>query len=164
MQFIKKFCAVFFIFIFFNQNILAQDISKQDLNFNRDLKNYNAKLKIFDKNKEIAKFSVAIANTQSKREYGLMNLEKLDKEYGMLFIFNQKEIINMWMKNTKIPLDMIFIDENNEIVNVHESATPFSLQIISSKKPAQKVLEINSSLSKKFGIKSGQKIVYETSY
>jgi uncharacterized membrane protein (UPF0127 family) len=161
MRFIKKFCVIFFSLLFLAHNVWAQSITKQDQNFNRDLKNYNAKLKIFDGEEKIAEFSVAIANSQSKREYGLMNLEKLDKQYGMLFIFDHKQIINMWMKNTKLALDMIFIDENNKIVNVYEGAEPFSLAIISSKKPVQKVLEINANLSKEFGIKNGQKIVYE---
>ena len=90
-----------------------------------------------------------------------MNLEHLDSGNGMLFIFDNSQIINMWMKNTLIPLDMIFIDQNNQIINIKNHAEPLSLQVIPSIKPAKKVLEINANLSKKLGIQVGQKIVYE---
>lgn len=76
----------------------------------------------------------------------------------MIFIFESPRIINMWMKNTYIPLDMIFIDENNQIIKIEKNTTPHSLEIISSDKKAIKVLEINAGLSDKFDIKIGNKI------
>lgn len=87
-----------------------------------------------------------------------MNLKKLHPKYGMIFIFESPRIINMWMKNTYIPLDMIFIDENNQIIKIEKNTTPHSLEIISSDKKAIKVLEINAGLSDKFDIKIGNKI------
>ena len=149
--------AFFLGFIFLLPKAFAHDVAQ----FNRDLKNYNVKLQIFADKKITAEFMVAIANNDATREYGLMNLEKLDQKNGMLFEFNNSQIINMWMKNTLIKLDMIFIDNNNVIVHIAEGAEPLSLAIISSQKIAKKVLEINGGLAKKFGIKNGQKIVYE---
>lgn len=160
VQFMKNFLIktiFFFGFVF----LLPQAFAKDSTQFNRDLKNYNVKLQIFADQKKITEFSVALANSDSVREYGLMNLEKLNQKYGMLFVFDRSQIINMWMKNTLIKLDMIFIDDNNVIVHIAEDAKPLSLAIISSQKMVKKVLEINGGLAKKFGIKNGQKIVYE---
>jgi uncharacterized membrane protein (UPF0127 family) len=64
----------------------------------------------------------------------------------------------MWMKNTRIALDMVFIDKNNQIATIVTNTEPYSLDIISSEKEVKKVLEINAGLVKKFGIKVGQKI------
>ena len=152
----KKLCAIIF-FIFFTNKASAVDLQ----HFNSDPKNYNVKLQIFAHEKKIGEFLVAIVNTPEKMQYGLMNLEHLDSGNGMLFIFDNSQIINMWMKNTLIPLDMIFIDQNNQIINIKNHAKPLSLQVIPSIKPAKKVLEINANLSKKLGIQVGQKIVYE---
>lgn len=144
-------------FIFLSFKALSHDGQQ----FNRDPKNYNVKLQIFDNSKKIGEVLVAIANNDRTREYGLMNLERLDQKRGMLFVFDDNRVINMWMKNTLIPLDMIFIDENNFIINIKELTEPLSLTVISSQKMAKKVLEINGGLSKKLGIKNGQKIIYE---
>ncbi len=137
------------------KNIDAREI----LEFNRDPKNYNVKLTIIDSNKkEVAEFLVAIAKTEESRMYGLMNLDKLPKNFGMLFPSNYNEVAVMWMKNTRIPLDMIFIDENNIIASIKANATPYSLDLISSEVKVKKVLEINGGLVEKLGIKIGQEI------
>lgn len=133
--------------------------AKEVVEFNRDPKNYNAKLNIVDfDNKKIAEFMVAIAKTPESKIYGLMNLDELPENFGMLFLADKKEIVAMWMKNTRIPLDMIFIDENNLVVNIKTNAKPYSLDIISSEVEAAKTLEINAGLVAKLGIKIGQKI------
>jgi uncharacterized membrane protein (UPF0127 family) len=151
--------SAFLIILQFSKNIEAKDILK----FNRDPKNYNVKLQVIDeKEQEIAKFFVAIANSKPKQAYGLMNLENLPQKQGMIFEFEEAKIISMWMKNTLISLDMVFIDENNLISHVKTNAKPYSLEIISSQKPAKKVLEINAGLAEKFGIKVGQKIILKS--
>ena len=132
-----------------------------DKNFNKINQNYNVKLEIFDNDKKIHEFRVAIADNDEKRSYGLMNLRRLGVKKGMLFIFNEPAIINMWMKNTLIPLDMIFINDKNEIVKIEEYTKPQNLDIISSQKLVDKVLEINAGLSKKYNIKPGQKIKFD---
>lgn len=148
--------AVTFIILRTPQNTDAKEI----LEFNRDLKNYNAKLQIFDSNnKEVVQFSIAIADSDEKKMYGLMNLDHLQEDCGMFFSFHKSQIITMWMKNTRIALDMLFIDKNNEIATIATNAEPYSLDIISSEKEVQKVLEINAGLVEKFGIKVGQKVI-----
>jgi hypothetical protein len=127
--------------------------------FNRDLKNYNVKLQIFNPAEEvIADFMVSLADDDYKKMYGLMNLKEMPKNYGMLFDFNKIQVVTMWMKNTLMPLDMLFIDEHDVIVNIKHDAVVQSLEIISSVKPVKKVLEINGGLSKKLKIEIGYKI------
>lgn len=137
----------------------AKSYCQNQVDFNRDVKNYNKNLYIYDKNQLIAKFKIMIADTDEKRQYGLMNVEKLDQNHGMLFIFNKPQIVNMWMKNTLIPLDMIFI-KNGKIVNIKTNAKPHDLSHINSEYRVDRILEINAGLVKKFKIKIGQNINY----
>lgn len=127
--------------------------------FNRNEKNYNDELQILDQNRVIAIFKVAIANDDEKRRHGLMNLDKLAKDKGMLFVFDQKQTINMWMKNTLIPLDIIFVDELGMVVNIREDANPNSLELINSGSQIDRVIEINAGLVSEFGIKLGNQII-----
>ena len=101
---------------------------------------------------EIANYRVALADNDQKMQYGLMNLEYLDAKKGMLFLFKKHAIISMWMKNTLIPLDMIFI-EGDKIVRIAQDTTPHSLKHISSKFKIDKVLEVNAGEVEEKGIK-----------
>ncbi len=137
------------------QNIDAKEI----LEFNRDPQNYNVKLQILDLDQKlVSEFLVSIADSEEKKMYGLMNLDELPQNFGMIFPFKKSQVIMMWMKNTRISLDMIFIDEDNVIASISTNAQPYSLDIISSDVKVKKVLEINGGLVEKLGIKVGQKI------
>lgn len=126
--------------------------------FNQNVKNYNKKVEIFDENGlKRAVFKAALADNDGKRRYGLMNLRHLKDENGMLFLFEGRAIIHMWMKNTLIPLDMIFID-HDKIVKIYKNARPKSLDIISSGKKVNRVLEINSGLVEKYEISVGDEV------
>ena len=90
--------------------------------FNTNFKNYNQKITILNNyNQNIAEFMIAIADTKEKQGYGLMNLDSLPENLGMLFLKENSQQIFMWMKDTKIPLDMIFFDQNfkNKPTNIH---------------------------------------------
>jgi uncharacterized membrane protein (UPF0127 family) len=127
--------------------------SSSSSNFNQESKNYNINLQILNQDhKKLAEFKVQIADSDYKMAHGLMNLDSLPVNYGMIFDFKKEQIATMWMKNTRIPLDIIFIDKDHHIVNI-ETAKPYSLDLISSKAEVVKVLEINAGLAKKFGIK-----------
>ena len=153
---LKIFLKSTIIFLFLIFRAYSHDLPKD---FNSNLKNYNSKLTIFDKkNKIIAKFNIIKAISPKQRAYGLMNLKKLPQNHAMLFIFYKEKIINMWMKNTYIPLDMIFIDKNNKIIKIVKNTKPHSLKNISSGQKATKILEINANLSEKLNIKIGNKI------
>ncbi len=103
-------------------------------------------------------FEISIADTPEKRAKGLMHVKNMPDNNGMLFKFESPRVINMWMKNTYIPLDMIFINENHIVIGIAKNTTPHSLENISSKKPAMYVLEINGGLSDKYNIKIGDKV------
>jgi len=108
---------------------------------------------------EITKFQVAKAETDQQKTIGLMHIKVLPKNYAMLFTWQEPQKINMWMKNTHLPLDMVFFDENYQIIKIHSMAKPFSLDIISSEKKAKAVLEINGGLAKKLQLKLGDKFI-----
>lgn len=160
----KRFCAgiICFISIIFIMSLPQTFAAQDNFDFNSNLKNYNVKLQIFNQDKKLVKeFLVAIADTPKKQTFGLMNIEKLPSNYGMLFTFEDKRILSMWMKNTKISLDMLFIDENNKIRQIIRKTEPYSLKIISSDQEVIKVLEINGGLSDKLGIAVGNEIKIE---
>ncbi len=155
---------IFFVFIGLIAGIIVfntpKSLDAEELKqFNRDPKNYNVKLQILNPNNStVAEFMVAVADDDNKRMYGLMFLEQMPQDFGMIFHFNKNSEVNMWMKNTMITLDMLFINDQGEIVTIKENTKPYSLDIISSEKPVTQVLEINGGICKKLSIKVGQKI------
>lgn len=101
------------------------------------------------------KFFVMEAVTQKEQAQGLMGVEALAEDAGMLFVFKDDAERGFWMKNTLIPLDMIFIRADGKIHRIHENAVPHDLTTIQSQGPVSGVLEINGGLSAKLGIKKG---------
>jgi len=97
-------------------------------------------------------FTVEEARTPEQMELGLMFRTALAPGAGMLFIFPQPQMAGMWMKNTLIPLDMLFINEQGEIVHIAPDTTPKSLATISADVPVKAVLELPAGTCKKQGI------------
>jgi len=144
-----------------NAKKITTKSEKINLEFNVNIKNYNQKILILnDLNQKIAEFYIAIADTPDKQINGLMNLDYLPMEYGMLFVKNYPQKIQMWMKNTKIPLDMIFLDQDYKINYIHKNASPFSLETISHKADSIAVLELNGGIADKFQIQKNHKIIF----
>ena len=106
----------------------------------------------------VHKVSVEVMRTPEQLERGLMFRKYMPEDRGMLFDFKSDAPIMMWMKNTFIPLDMIFISKDGTIANIAENAEPLSESIIPSNGPIQGVLEINAGVSAKLGLKKGDKI------
>ncbi len=106
-------------------------------------------------------FNVEIAANKSELAKGLMFRTELAERSGMLFHFQKEKIIKMWMKNTLISLDMIFINKKGNIVKIAKNTTPESLESISSIKPALAVLEIIGGYSDKIGIKTGDRVKHK---
>jgi hypothetical protein len=124
-------------------------------------KDYNTVLQIkHSQNGKIDSFLISIAKTEDKKAKGLMFVDNFPNNRGMLFEFKEEQIVNMWMKDTLIPLDMLFIDKDKKIVNIKHEAQIKSLEIISSIQPVTKVLEINGGLAKKLEIAVGDQIEY----
>ena len=106
-------------------------------------------------------FQVEIADSPAKRELGLQYRRDLAPDRGMIFLFPAETEQTFWMKNTPIPLDMIFIDHDRKIVGIVEQTVPFSLDARSVGKPSQFVLEINGGLTKRYGIQAGDRVRFE---
>ena len=104
------------------------------------------------------KFDVEVALNDAERSQGLMFRKKLEPYEGMLFDFFQEAPVSFWMKNTLIPLDMIFIAADGTIRHVHSNATPLSTDTIPSEFPVRAVLEINGGSARLLGIKPGDKV------
>jgi len=98
---------------------------------------------------------VEIADTGARREVGLMYRNHLDENAGMIFVFKEPQHLTFWMKNTEIPLDMIFAAPDGRIVGIVENAQPFSEQILSVDGDSQYVLEVNGGFCKRHAIKAG---------
>jgi uncharacterized membrane protein (UPF0127 family) len=105
-------------------------------------------------------FSVEMAVTDKERETGLMYRKELADGRGMLFDFNPEQNISMWMKNTFISLDMIFIDGDGRVLRIAENTEPQSTRIIPSGGPAKAVLEVISGTARKYGIVPGDQVVH----
>ncbi len=105
-------------------------------------------------------FEIEIRDTYEERAEGLMNKEELDENKGMFFIFNESSKYSFWMKNTLIPLDIIWIDENLKIVWIEENVEPCKEDPCPSYIPEENaiyVLEINAGLSEQYGFKINDK-------
>jgi len=100
-------------------------------------------------------FDIEIADDRDKRAQGLMFRYKMEPNQGMIFVFDTSEILSFWMKNTFISLDMLFINEDFEIIQIHENAFPLSEEPIRSNYPAKYVLEILGGVSARKGINVG---------
>ena len=100
-------------------------------------------------------FHVSVMRTEAEREKGLMFVKSMPKGDGMLFDFKTNQSIMMWMKNTLIGLDMVFIAPDGRIVNIAHNAKPEDETIIPSNEPALGVLEINAGAADAIGLKIG---------
>ena len=105
-------------------------------------------------------FSVEMATTDKERETGLMYRKELPDGKGMLFDFSPEQQISMWMKNTFISLDMIFIRADGRILRIAENTEPQSLNIISSGGLAKGVLEVIAGTAQKYGIAPGDRVAH----
>lgn len=105
-------------------------------------------------------FSVEMAVTDEERAKGLMYRRELPDGRGMLFDFTPEQTVSMWMKNTYISLDMIFIGADGRVTRVAENTEPESTRIISSGGPAKAVLEVIAGTARKYGIAEGDQVVH----
>nr|WP_306266629.1 DUF192 domain-containing protein [Pararhizobium sp. IMCC3301] len=109
---------------------------------------------------ETERFIVEIADEPTEREVGLMFRVELPQDQGMLFDFEEDRNVTMWMRNTPLSLDMVFIDRSGQVVRVAPNTTPFSTDIISSGQPVRYVLEINAGEADARGIRAGDKVLH----
>jgi hypothetical protein len=108
--------------------------------------------------RELCRFKVELAVTPEEQSRGLMFRKDLGSDSGMLFVNSGDDMRFFWMKNTYIPLDMLFIDSRNEVKHIHYGAKPLDETSISSQHPVQYVFEVNAGRAKKCNIRQGAKM------
>jgi uncharacterized membrane protein (UPF0127 family) len=104
------------------------------------------------------KFAVELALTPADRATGLMHRQSLPADHGMLFRFDRTRQIMMWMKNTPLSLDMVFIGEDGVVAGIARNTTPYSEAVIPSPGPVRYVLELNAGTALRHGISAGDRV------
>ncbi|RDJ12439.1 DUF192 domain-containing protein [Rhizobium grahamii] len=107
-------------------------------------------------------FIVEIADTNEERQRGLMYRKEMAEDAGMIFDFGVSRRVQMWMENTILPLDMLFVDSTGTIRNIKQNAVPYSQDIIDSMTEVKYVIELNGGVTAKLGIKPGDKVMSAT--
>jgi uncharacterized membrane protein (UPF0127 family) len=105
-------------------------------------------------------FAVRLADTTETRARGLMYVTALEPDHGMLFDFGETRMVGMWMKNTPLSLDMLFITADGVIAKIARETTPFSTAIVSSGRPVRAVLEIRGGRAAELGIQPGDRVLH----
>lgn len=106
-------------------------------------------------------FVVYVAQSDEEMKQGLMFVEELPPKTGMLFRYSRRRIGSMWMKNTLIPLDILFVKSNGEISDIHENATPKSLKSRRSTGQVKGALELAAGSAAKYNVRVGDKLLHE---
>lgn len=120
-----------------------------------------SELVIASSDREFA-FQVELAKTPDERRIGLMHRHQMAPDHGMLFDFGQTAPVAMWMRNTYIPLDMLFIRADGEIANIAHDTVPQSEAILASEGPVRAVLEVPAGTSRLLGIEPGDLVQHPT--
>lgn len=105
-------------------------------------------------------FQIELAVTPAQRAQGLMFRESLDEDRGMLFDFGRPQRASMWMRNTYVPLDMLFIDASGRITQIAANTQPLSDRVVASREPVRAVLELRGGVSAKLGIEPGDRVIH----
>ena len=153
MKFLKKYYLSFFLkilFVTFTPSQLSFSAEGQVIFGQSELSVLSAEHKY--------NFTVEVADTDEQRARGLMFRRKMSPQYGMLFLFKYNQMVTMWMKNTFIPLDILFIDPKGRIVHIAKSTVPHSLDVISSHEPVVSALELNAGVTDHLNIRVGDKV------
>jgi uncharacterized protein len=103
-------------------------------------------------------FNIEIAKTQSEKMLGLMYRRSLPADAGMLFLYDRPQQVTFWMRNTYIPLDMVFIGADGRVQRIESHTEPFSLAAIPSDGEVEAVLELNAGTADAIGLKAGDKV------
>lgn len=129
------------------------EITPQDIDFTRD-----GEVSIFKNDSLIQTIEVEFAKNDEERALGLMYRSSMDEHQGMWFIFPEEAPRSFYMRNTEIPLDIIYLDKDKKVVSIAKNARPYDETSLPSEKPAMYVLEINGGLSDKWGIEKGDRM------
>lgn len=109
----------------------------------------------------VKQIDIEVAATEAEKAQGLMNRSWMEETQGMIFLFDKEQRQSFWMRNTIIPLDIMFVAADNRIVNIAKNTQPFSDKPIPSTGPAQYVVEVVAGFSDKYGLASGDSISFD---
>jgi uncharacterized membrane protein (UPF0127 family) len=146
--------------IVFSSLLACQSKKEDQLNLTQEYKFRSDSLLQFIKNEDTLGqvFSIELAKSNFQKETGLMHRKEMQENQGMLFLYEEESPRpTFYMKNTFIALDLIYFDKSFKIVDFNLDTTPLSESLISSTVPSQYVLEVNSGVVKKLGLKLGDK-------
>ncbi len=111
-------------------------------------------------NQTLTKIDVEIANTSKERNQGLMYRDEMPDSMGMLFIFDNSRVRSFWMKNTPVALDILFVNEEKEIVRIYPNTQPYSEDPLNSERPTQYVIEVKAGYCDKYQILEGHRVKF----
>ncbi len=124
------------------------------------LRGFDAATAIFEtSHNDCVRLNIWLADTSARQQQGLMFIRHMDEFEGMLFRYPRDAVIRMWMKNTFIPLDMVFIDSNRRITRIETHTEPLSERTISSQNPVRSVLELNAGSASEWGLQPGNRLL-----
>lgn len=109
----------------------------------------------------LSRIAIEVADNEKARAQGLMYRTQMADSVGMLFMFQDAQPRNFWMKNTKIPLDILYVDENHEVVMLYKGVAPYSEKSVPSYKDAKYVVEVIGGYTSEHNIKEGDHIAFE---
>ncbi len=137
----------------------AADAGKSDAqSLDRDFS--RSTLQIAGTDARLHTFRVWVADNETRRARGLMFVKQMDADAGMLFIYPRPQRIAMWMKNTILPLDMLFVAADGRVIKVAANTTPQSLETIESDGLALGVVEISAGIAAKLNIRAGSQVIH----
>ncbi len=106
-------------------------------------------------------FRIEIAESPQQKSRGLMFRQDMAADEGMLFPYRRDRVVTMWMANTYLPLDMLFIEADGRIARIEENTIPLSREVVSSRQKVRAVLELNAGTARKLGISVGDRVLHE---
>ncbi|MCD4817203.1 MAG: DUF192 domain-containing protein [Candidatus Cloacimonetes bacterium] len=152
------------IYLIFQKNIEEKSIDKSYNQFEAFFKKEGRLVFICNNSNEtIQRIDIEVADNDYERAQGLMWRYSMSDSVGMLFIFDYEKPRSFWMKNTYIPLDIIFLNVDLEIVSIQKFTEPLSELSIPSYQPSKYVIEVNAGFCDKYGISEGDKVKFELS-
>ena len=147
------FCALFLF-------IACKETPKKSLKTEAITFTKEGKLQLFKKDSLLVQLDIEIAETDYETQTGLMYRNAMEEKQGMLFIFKDERVHSFYMKNTEIPLDILYLGADFKVRSIQKNAVPFDETGLSSKVPVQYVLEINAGLTEKWGITENDSIAF----
>lgn len=135
----------------------GEDQSSEEPGEGRTL-DFSDSVTFLDENdEEVVSIDVAVADDSTARNEGLMDVRELPENSGMLFIFEDEEPRSFWMANTPLSLDIFYLNNDREIIRIHQNTQPYSENNFTSELPARYVIETNAGFAVRYDIKEGMK-------